>query len=147
MLCWGVKPPLSILPSWLSWDKFVYIPSRWSHFKREYVLAKKKKCKWLFCQLDHFLNAQGMHPRLLCLLHWLAGAFFTTRATWEVSSSVPQSCPTLCDPMDCRTPGLPVRHQLPGVYSSSWPVGVLSHFTDGLAMAHRRSTNSSPQVT
>ena len=28
-------------------------------------------------------------------------------------SSVTQSCPTLCDPMDCRTPGLPVLHQLP----------------------------------
>ena len=28
-------------------------------------------------------------------------------------SSVTQSCPTLCNPMDCSTPGLPVRHQLP----------------------------------
>ena len=28
-------------------------------------------------------------------------------------SSVAQSCPTLCDPMNCRTPGLPVHHQLP----------------------------------
>ena len=28
-------------------------------------------------------------------------------------SSVTQSCPTLCDPMDCSTPGLPVYHQLP----------------------------------
>ena len=28
-------------------------------------------------------------------------------------SSVAQSCPTLCDPMDCSAPGLPVRHQLP----------------------------------
>ena len=27
-------------------------------------------------------------------------------------SSVPQSCPTLCDPMNCSTPGLPVHHQL-----------------------------------
>ena len=27
-------------------------------------------------------------------------------------SSVTQSCQTLCDPMDCRTPGLPVHHQL-----------------------------------
>ena len=24
-----------------------------------------------------------------------------------------QSCPTLCDPMDCNTPGFPVHHQLP----------------------------------
>ena len=28
-------------------------------------------------------------------------------------SSVAQLCPTLCDPMDCSTPGLPVHHQLP----------------------------------
>ena len=28
-------------------------------------------------------------------------------------SSVTQSCPTLCNPMDCSTPGLPVHHQLP----------------------------------
>ena len=28
-------------------------------------------------------------------------------------SSVAQSCPTLCDPMGCSTPGLPVHHQLP----------------------------------
>ena len=28
-------------------------------------------------------------------------------------SSVDQSCPTLCDPMNRSTPGLPVHHQLP----------------------------------
>ena len=28
-------------------------------------------------------------------------------------SSVTQSCPTLCDPMNPGTPGLPVHHQLP----------------------------------
>ena len=27
-------------------------------------------------------------------------------------SSVTQSCLTLCDPMDCSTPGLPIHHQL-----------------------------------
>ena len=27
-------------------------------------------------------------------------------------SSVTQSCSTLCDPMDCSTPGFPVHHQL-----------------------------------
>ena len=27
-------------------------------------------------------------------------------------SSVTQSCPILCDSMDCRTPGFPVHHQL-----------------------------------
>ena len=28
-------------------------------------------------------------------------------------SSVTQSCPTLCNPKDCNTPGFPVLHQLP----------------------------------
>ena len=41
------------------------------------------------------------------------------RVTWKLTfssvqfSSVTQSCPTLCDPMNCSTPGLPVHHQLP----------------------------------
>ena len=28
-------------------------------------------------------------------------------------TSVAQSCPTLCNPMDCSTPGFPVHHQFP----------------------------------
>ena len=28
-------------------------------------------------------------------------------------SSIAQSCPTLCNPMNCSTPGLPVHQQLP----------------------------------
>ena len=30
-----------------------------------------------------------------------------------IFSSVAQSCPTLCNPMNRSTPGLPVHHQLP----------------------------------
>ena len=33
-------------------------------------------------------------------------------AIWVQFSSVAQSCPTLCDPMNRSTPGLPVNHQL-----------------------------------
>ena len=50
----------------------------------------------------------------------LASGFFTTSATWEALfyasvqfSSVAQLCPTLCNPMNRSTPGLPVHHQLP----------------------------------
>ena len=32
---------------------------------------------------------------------------------WIQFSSVAQSCSTLCDPMNCRTPGLSVHHHLP----------------------------------
>ena len=35
------------------------------------------------------------------------------RTQWNIQfSSVAQSCLTLCDPMDCSTPGFPVLHQL-----------------------------------
>ena len=35
-------------------------------------------------------------------------------STYSVQfSSVAQSHPTLCDPMNCSTPGFPVHHQLP----------------------------------
>ena len=37
-------------------------------------------------------------------------------------SSVAQPCPTLCDPMSCSTPGLPVRHPTPGVYPNPCPL-------------------------
>ena len=32
---------------------------------------------------------------------------------WLPFSTVTQSCLTLCNPMDCSTPGFPVHHQLP----------------------------------
>ena len=34
--------------------------------------------------------------------------------------SVTQSCPTLCDPMNRSTPGLPVHHQLPEFTQTRW---------------------------
>ena len=40
--------------------------------------------------------------------------FYSTQLSASVQfSSVAQSCPTLCDPVNCSMPGLPVHHQLP----------------------------------
>ena len=44
-------------------------------------------------------------------------------------SSVAQLCPTLCDPMDCSTPGLPVHHQTPRVCINSCPSSQWCHPT------------------
>ena len=38
--------------------------------------------------------------------------FFHLVVTLSLVSSVTQSCPTLCNPMDCSAPGFPVHHQL-----------------------------------
>ena len=44
-------------------------------------------------------------------------------------SSVTQSCPTLCDPMNRSTPGLPVHHQLPEFTQTHvhWPLSQWCH--------------------
>ena len=49
---------------------------------------------------------------MIALQYWLD---FCHAATWinHHFSSVAHSCSTLCDPMHCSTPGLPVHHQLP----------------------------------
>ena len=54
-------------------------------------------------------------------------------------SSVTQSCPALCDPMDCSTPGFPVHHQLPQLAQTHvHPVG------DATQPSHPLSSPSPP---
>ena len=59
-------------------------------------------------------------PLLQLLLFFRNGKLFTKSSFNSPAStislkfsSVAQSCPTLCNPMNCSTPGLPVHHQLP----------------------------------
>ena len=70
---------------------------------------------------DHDLNLVSATSSCV---HWGCGLprgmgrspqflFFKNYKNIFLFSSVTQSCPTFCDPMDCRTPGLPVHHQLP----------------------------------
>ena len=47
---------------------------------------------------------------LLALLSLLVSDFLESVVS---VSSVAQSCPTLCNPMDCSMPGFPVHHYLP----------------------------------
>ena len=76
---------------------------------------------------------QGCHTTLICKkcrcsikcdmpvmasLPWVSVQFI----------SVTQSCPTLCDPMNCSMPGLRVHCQL-AVYSNSCPLGRWCHPT------------------
>ena len=49
----------------------------------------------------------------LLSMYCVQNTLFTSRFSSIQSSSVAQSCPTLCDPMNCSMPDLPVHHQLP----------------------------------
>ena len=55
-------------------------------------------CIWEFAYSLKFI----CNPNI-CGHSWICSVQF---------SSIAQSCPTLCDPMDCTTPGLPVHHHL-----------------------------------
>ena len=63
------------------------------------------------CQaiLPRDLPDPGVEPASLSLLHWQSGSW----PSLIQFSSVSESCLTLWDSVDCRTPGLPVHHQLP----------------------------------
>ena len=54
-------------------------------------------------------------------------------------SSVTQSCPTLCDPMDCSTPGFPVHHQLLEIAQIH-----VYRVSDAIQLSHPLSSPSPP---
>ena len=54
-------------------------------------------------------------------------------------SSVAQSCPTLCNPMNRSTPGLPVHHQLPEFTQTH-----VRQVSDAIQPSHPLSSSSPP---
>ena len=85
-------------------------------------------CKWnhiifVFFLSDLFHLAQcPPYPYMLLQIARLYSSFFfyflflTLLFLWLSNiqfSSAAHLCPTICDPMDCSMPGLPVHHQLP----------------------------------
>ena len=54
-------------------------------------------------------------------------------------SSVTQSCLTLCDPINCSTPGLPVHHQLPEFTQTH-----VHRVSDAMQPSHPLSSPSPP---
>ena len=56
-------------------------------------------------------------------------------------SSVTQSCPTLCDPMNRSTPGLPVHHQLPEFTQTH-----VHQVGDAIQLSHPLSSPSPPAL-
>ena len=54
-------------------------------------------------------------------------------------SSVAQSCPTLCNPVNCSTPGLPVHHQLPEFTQTH-----VHRVSDAIQPSHHLSSPSPP---
>jgi len=87
-------------------------------------------------------SRESSWPRDWTQVSCFAGRFFTTWATREalhIFCSVAQSCPTLCHPIDCSTPGLPVHHQLPEPTQTH-----VHHIRDAIQPSHPLSSPSPP---
>ena len=82
-----------------------------------------QSCPTLSNPMDCSLPGSSVHGLFQArVLEWGAIAFSNKKSTYQKIytcmrsvqfSSVAQLCPTLCDPMNRSTPGLPVYHQLP----------------------------------
>ena len=77
-----------------------------------------------------FLNINNF--KINCML----STFFSSLSQF---SSVAKSCQTLCDPMDCSTPGLPVHHQLLELTQTH-----VHQVGDAIQPSHPLSSPSSP---
>ena len=65
----------------------------------------------------------------------LAGGFFTTSGTWERKSEVTQTCPTLCDSVDCSPPGFSIH----GVFQARMLEWVAISFSRGSSLPRDRT--------
>ena len=94
----------------------------------------------------HFL-LQGIFPTqranhnscVSCIGRWILYHSTTWQALREMFSAVAQSCPTLCDPMNHSTPGLPVHYQLPEFTQT-----YVHRVRDAIQPSHPRSSPSPP---
>ena len=119
---------------------FGYLMQRADALKKTLILEKiegkvrwkQQRMRWLDCITDSMdmnlskLSDSGGQRSLACCSPWdhkeadMTERFSLTFIQGITSfSSVAQSCTTLCDPMDCSTPGFPVP---PEAFSNSCPL-------------------------
>ena len=103
MLCSAVSDSVTL------WTESHQVPLSMEFFRQEY-----------WNELPFPTPGDLSNPGIEHVSPALAGRFFSAappgkplRPGSVQFSSVTQSCPTLCDPMNHSTPGLPVHHHLP----------------------------------
>ena len=81
---------------------------------------------------------------LTCATDWSTSLGMIRKKPFRTNvrfSSVAQSCPTLCDPMNCSTPGLPVHYQFPESSQTHVPWVI-----DAIQPSHPLSSPSPPAL-
>ena len=85
------------------------------------------------------VNHMGFPLYVTCCFSLAAFNIFPLCLISAQFSSVTQSCPTLCDPMNRSTPGLPVHHQLPKFTQTH-----VHRVSDAIQPSHPLSSPSPP---
>ena len=123
MLCCPLLLLPSIFPSIRVFSNELALPIKWPKYwsfsfsispSNEYLGLTSFRIDW-----SDLLAVQGTLKSLLqhhslkaSILWWVAFFVFQPLCLNHCYCSVSQSCPSLCDPMDCSTPGFPVLHHL-----------------------------------
>ena len=93
----------------------VYLGRSSAHFLKGFYLFVYFWLFWVFVAVQLFSSCDEWGYTLVVVRGTLiaVASLVAEQALGCVQfSSVAQSCLTLCDPMDCSTPGFPVHHQL-----------------------------------
>ena len=81
------------------------IPDQFTCLLRNLYAVQEATVKTRHGTMDWFQIGKGVSQGCI-----LSPCLFNLDAEFSL---VAESCPTLCDPTNCSTPGLPVHHQLP----------------------------------
>ena len=114
--CWECK---LVQPLWRTVWRFLkkleielpYNPLLGIH--TEETRIKWNTCTPMFIAAPFIVARTWKQPRCPSAVEWVRKLWYINTMEYSVQfSSVAQSYLTLCDPMNCSTPGLPVHHQL-----------------------------------
>ena len=114
--------------------RFLRLP----HSGSSNLLERLIELRGTFYLLDYQFIIKGYNPGRARWKRW--------RGHWSVLSrfqfsSVAQSCPTLCDPMNRSTPSLPVHYQLPEFTQTR-----VHRVSDAIQPSHPRSSPFPPAL-
>ena len=102
-------------------------------------LSVTQKClsETFHCKAYH--TSQFTTGKILLFVSTIHSLWLQQELRSDQIRSVAQSCLTLCDPMNCSTPGLPVHHQLPEFTQTH-----VHRVTDAIQPSHPLSSPSPP---
>ena len=103
-----------------------------------FCLCSEKEFRLIFLPVENYLSQKNLY---IALLPYLPAVVALPHIQFNSVqfSSVAQSCPTLCNPMNRSTPGLPVHHQLPEFTQTH-----VHRVSDAIQPSHPLSSPSPP---